>query len=123
MCLEDPFITMLGFKACMMGWRVVRLMILNTSKEMKTYGTSYHPTPTQDILSTIIDAINSPHGGSTDASVSLRDGTMRSSCEIQYLEWADRIFCTRNTWPVGGWMTAVLRESLDALLDNDDISL
>lgn len=62
-CHEDPFMTMLGFKSCIMGWRVVRLMALSIEHVVLTEDLPIRSTIStsmaQVILARLMDAINS----------------------------------------------------------------
>lgn len=104
--IEDPFITMLVFKTFMIGWRLVRLMILNDNKGTRRL------QPPQSVLSRIMKAIGVDTEGTID-----HEGNSRFPIkyyETQYLQWAETTFEARKDWHLGGWMTAVLKEALEA---------
>lgn len=118
-CIEDPFITLLGFKACMMGWRVVRLMTLGIGRTPPTGLSQGKPSiyamSTQIVLARIMEAIGS---GRENSGVNLmkqvldgKDRVAAEDYEMQYLDWTDRTFSLRNLWPLGGWMVAVFQET------------
>lgn len=112
-CLEDPFTTILGFKTFMIGWRVVRLMMLNIShcdnrETRRKKHAGLYEAPTQSVLLSIMRSIESK---SEERSF---DAENEKSYELQYLEWADKSFEQRRVWPIGGWMATVLGEELGA---------
>jgi hypothetical protein len=123
-CIEDPFTTMIGFKACVMGWRVVRLMALGL--EQNTTSNSMHPPrpsmyslSAQIVLGRIMEAID-PEGGnqpqSSDEDFSNRNSGHHSGVgghdpETRYLEWTERTFAMRDLWPPGEWVVAVFNET------------
>ncbi len=112
-CLEDPFISMIGFKASMVGWRLVRLMLLNVKRDEETGKRSFYTVPTKSVLSRIMAATRSQtNNGRDDASAFCESSWSDSTYEAKYLEWADRTFGERNIWPIGGWIAAVLKESI-----------
>ncbi|KAK7417853.1 hypothetical protein QQX98_004328 [Neonectria punicea] len=104
-CQEDPFMTMLGFKACIMGWRVVRLMALSVEHKLLTgelpVKASTSTSLARVVLARLMDAIAS--GGE-----SFIDGI---SSDSRYLHWATKAFSLRDTWPTGSWMVAVFQET------------
>lgn len=120
-CIEDPFITMLGFKACMMGWRVVRLMVLGLeqpfmlgSEILHLRMPSIYSVSAQVILSKVIEALNMGGGsspGAADGNKYLDELGTISATEAKYLEWMQRTFTTRTIWPLGGWVVAVFNET------------
>lgn len=124
-CIEDPFITMLGFKACMMGWRVVRLMVLGIEKPF-IYGSDFlhigpqniYSVSAQVVLAKVMEALSI--GGSDTLPGNekcLFDNGYRnelggvSPTEAKYLEWMERTFVTRDAWPLGEWVVAVFNET------------
>ncbi|KPM41829.1 hypothetical protein AK830_g4739 [Neonectria ditissima] len=104
-CQEDPFMTMLGFKACIMGWRVVRLMALSVEHKLLTgelpIKASASTSLARVVLARLMDAIAS--GGQN-----FIDGT---SSDSRHLHWATKAFSLRDTWPTGSWMVAVFQET------------
>ncbi|KAI0896213.1 fungal-specific transcription factor domain-containing protein [Annulohypoxylon nitens] len=121
-CIEDPFVTMLGFKACMMGWRVIRLMVLGLEQPLMHGSEILRPNiyavSAQVVLAKVMDALSSGCAGSpqgfekepfTDV---YRDelGTI-SATEAKYLEWMERTFAMRDVWPLGEWVVAVFNET------------
>ena len=123
-CIEDPFVTLIGYKACMMGWRVVRLMalgleqpLMSGSEVLQIARPSIYSASAQAVLSKFMEALSgggsSPHGVENGQ---FRDiyhpqlGTI-SSAETKYLEWMERTFALRDAWPPGEWIVAVLNES------------
>ncbi|KAH7140195.1 fungal-specific transcription factor domain-containing protein [Dactylonectria estremocensis] len=104
-CQEDPFMTMLGFKACIMGWRVVRLMALGVDHKILTgelpINESISTSLARVVLARLMDAID---GGEQSFLV----GT---SSDSRYLHWAAKAFSLRDTWPTGSWMVAGFQET------------
>ncbi|KAL5327498.1 hypothetical protein ACEPPN_005196 [Leptodophora sp. 'Broadleaf-Isolate-01'] len=116
-CLEDPFTTILGFKTFMIGWRVVRLMMLNIShsesrETRRKQHAGLYEAPTQSVLMSIVRSIESKNGYGEGSDESGDVGVEKESenAELKYLEWADRTFEKRRVWPIGGWMATVLME-------------
>jgi hypothetical protein len=121
-CIEDPFTTMIGFKACMMGWRVVRLMALGLEQNsgsdvLQMARPSIYSLSAQIVLARIMESID-PEGGngpSHNDSQFKTAGSARlgvsSNTETRYLEWIERTFATRDLWPPGKWVVAVFNET------------
>ena len=123
-CIEDPFVTLIGYKACMMGWRVVRLMALGLEQplgagsEVLNLGRpNIYSVSAQAVLSKFMEALN----GGSNPPEGIQNGQFRdiyhpqlgtiSASETKYLEWMERTFVLRNAWPPGEWIVAVLNES------------
>ncbi|KAH6957897.1 fungal-specific transcription factor domain-containing protein [Ilyonectria sp. MPI-CAGE-AT-0026] len=104
-CQEDPFMTMLGFKACIMGWRVVRLMALSVDHKILTgelpIKESISTSLARVVLARLMDAVDS--GG--------QSFIIGNSSDSRYLHWAAKAFSLRDTWPTGSWMVAVFQET------------
>ncbi|RFU32365.1 hypothetical protein B7463_g3964, partial [Scytalidium lignicola] len=119
-CLEDPFITILGFKTFMIGWRVVRLMMLNIShcenrETRRKHHAGLYEAPTQSVLFSIMRSIEREREEGYGLDEMMDEGNEnKKSYELQYLEWADKAFGQRRVWPIGGWMATVLEEGLGA---------
>ncbi|KAI2601887.1 fungal-specific transcription factor domain-containing protein [Hypoxylon sp. NC1633] len=124
LCIEDPFVTMLGFKACMMGWRLVRLMVLGLEQPLP-YGSEYlnlrlstiYTVSAQVVLAKVMEALSVGGGGRTSGSekYQFHDGYHNelgatSTTEAKYLEWTERTFAMRGVWPLGDWVVAVFNE-------------
>ncbi|KAI1389946.1 fungal-specific transcription factor domain-containing protein [Hypoxylon trugodes] len=125
-CIEDPFVTMLGFKACMMGWRVIRLMALGLEQPlipgtdiMQLRQPNIHSISAQVVLAKVTEALSLgtssfPQGNdkgqiwSTFQDLGL--GLGLSTTEAKYLEWTERTFAMRDVWPLGEWIVAVFNE-------------
>lgn len=110
-CHEDPFMTLLSYKACIMGWRVVRLMALGI-EHINTRASVGEVPVTASIsislasvvLSRLMKAINPDDTDTVAAPVS---GT---TSDTRYLCWAASAFELRNTWPSGSWMVTGFQE-------------
>ena len=115
-CLEDPFISLLGFKTCMIGWRVVRLMVLSADRAFRTGALptkpSIYTSSAQIVLARLAEVMGSQLGVDEgfDPLLWMQGLASASSYEKQYLDWATAAFSERDTWPVGSWMVAVWRE-------------
>ena len=115
-CQEDCFITILGFKACIMGWRVVRLMTLSIDHTVRVGSFPVKPSifasPAQIVLARLME-VTCSEMPSTECEVA-RPGQSpkaKNSYDSRYLEWTSKTFALRNTWPGGAWMVAVFEES------------
>ena len=108
---------MLAFKACMMGWRVVRLMALGidqTASMGNLLKPSIYTVSAQIVLARIMDAVRSQEPSKQltgDHSLNLQSFASSSSFERSYLDWTIGTFSTRDTWPSGSWMVALFRET------------
>ena len=105
----------------MIGWRVVRLMMLNIShcenrETRRKQHAGLYEAPTQSVLLSIMQSIESEMGVrcGLDEMVDEGNENEKKSYELQYLEWADKAFGQRRVWPIGGWMATVLEEGLGA---------
>ncbi|KAF7562890.1 hypothetical protein G7046_g1240 [Stylonectria norvegica] len=113
---EDPFITLLGFKASMIGWRVVRLMTLNTERA-ELFGEldrkpSIFTAFSQLALARLMEAIGSPLSGVEGQDEHQMLGfDPTTSYDGRYLSWTTKTFSLRDTWPSGAWMVAVFQET------------
>lgn len=122
-CMEDPFTTMLGFKACMMGWRVVRLMTLGLQQEetadlLGRSVPSIYSLSAKLILERIMQAMSREGGdgvvkdfaeqmmGSNTGHLGITSGI-----EVRYLEWMESTFASRDLWPPGEWIVDVFNET------------
>ncbi|KAF9874277.1 early growth response protein 1 (egr-1) [Colletotrichum karsti] len=121
--LENPFITLLGFKICLVGWRLVRLTMpaaqrgngCNGSGGMGL-GNSGRSNPSRFVLDAIMACVGT--GGDDDAenaaaALAMLDRPVDlARSEVRFLEWIVANFNKRTTWPVGSWVAAVMHESL-----------
>lgn len=113
--IEDPFMTMVGFKACLMGWRLVRLMSLTVAQSNvnipgarvpSTYAVTAPEFPStyavtaQVLLGGILAAINSD-----DNPVNISE-----TPEARYLTWIEANFASQRFWPLGKWIVAVFND-------------
>ncbi|KAI1637002.1 fungal-specific transcription factor domain-containing protein [Biscogniauxia mediterranea] len=118
-CIEDPFATVLGFKACMMGWRVVRLMALGYEQQISTRSEVFQLSrpnlcslSSQVILARVMEALG-PETGDQAQFQHVNQGHLGivSSAEARFLEWTERTFALRDIWPPGEWVVAVFNEN------------
>ncbi|KAH9230300.1 hypothetical protein K456DRAFT_1843206 [Colletotrichum gloeosporioides 23] len=102
--IEDPFMTMVGFKACLMGWRLVRLMSLTVAQSnVNIPGArvpSIYAVTAQVLLGGILAAINSD-----DNPVNISE-----TPEARYLTWVEANFASQRFWPLGKWIVAVFND-------------
>ncbi|KAK6203968.1 hypothetical protein LQW54_008541 [Pestalotiopsis sp. IQ-011] len=121
-CMEDPFTTMLVFKACMMGWRVVRLMALGLQQDettdlLRRGVPSIYSLSAKLILERITQAMSRNGRGSAandfgEQMVGSSTGHLgiTSGIEVRYLEWMENTFASRDLWPPGEWIVAAFNE-------------
>lgn len=117
-CTEDPFTTLLCFKACIMGWRVLRLMALTLERSaayeaLQLNNPSIYSWSARVVLSRIFSPINpdiqhallrsQPHGELPRLEA--------ASCEDQYLKWMEQTFTLRGLRPITRWILAVISET------------
>jgi hypothetical protein len=114
----DQFTTILCFKACIMGWRVLRLMALTLERSaayeaLRLNKPSICSWSARVVLSRILGPIN-PDGQDFFIS-SQQNGELpqikAASCEDQYLEWMEQIFALRSLRPMSRWILAVISET------------
>ncbi|KAF6816906.1 early growth response protein 1 (egr-1) [Colletotrichum plurivorum] len=124
--LENPFITLLGFKICLVGWRLVRLTmpaaqrgILGVHSAGMSMGTNSNgrSNPSRFVLDAIMACVGT--GTDVDAENAAAALVMLDErpvdlarSEVRFLEWIVANFTKRTTWPVGSWVAAVMQESL-----------
>ncbi|KAJ0273135.1 hypothetical protein Brms1b_007937 [Colletotrichum noveboracense] len=121
--LENPFITLLGFKICLVGWRLVRLTMPaaqrsndNSGGMMLGNSNNGRSNPSRFVLDAIMACVGS--GGDDDAenaaaALAMLDRPVDlARSEVRFLEWIVANFTKRTTWPVGSWVAAVMHESL-----------
>ncbi|KXH31793.1 hypothetical protein CSIM01_09468 [Colletotrichum simmondsii] len=109
--IEDPFITMIGYKACLLGWRIVRLMAvsLQTSsasfniQTQSIYSMSARVVLTGILAATSLEPAN--QRGEWDSTAAVDDA------ESRYLAWMEATFLARDVWPPSKWIVAVFNES------------
>ncbi|KAI0111063.1 fungal-specific transcription factor domain-containing protein [Nemania sp. FL0031] len=113
--LEDPFITMVSFKACLMGWRIVRLMSLQLDPKsiLDTATPSLYIVSAQVILARVLTAMNPesplhPDVNRTHAEIFI-------NAESRYLEQTEALFTRKNLWPLGISIVAVFGETREEL--------
>ncbi|KAK1482906.1 hypothetical protein CABS01_02642 [Colletotrichum abscissum] len=109
--IEDPFITMIGYKACLLGWRIVRLMAvsLQTSTASSNIQTqSIYSMSARVVLTGILAAISPESAnqrGQWNPTAAVDDA------ESRYLAWMEATFVARDVWPPSKWIVAVFNES------------
>ncbi|KAE9582191.1 hypothetical protein CGMCC3_g1836 [Colletotrichum fructicola] len=121
--LENPFITLLGFKICLVGWRLVRLTMPaaqrsndNSGGMMLGNSNNGRSNPSRFVLDAIMACVGT--GGDDDAenaaaALAMLDRPVDlARSEVRFLEWIVANFTKRTTWPVGSWVAAVMHESL-----------
>ncbi|KAL3293994.1 early growth response protein 1 (egr-1), partial [Colletotrichum asianum] len=97
--IEDPFMTMVGFKACLMGWRLVRLMSLTVAQSNVTIPGARVPS-IYAVTAQVLAAINSD-----DNPVNISE-----TPEARYLTWVEANFASQRFWPLGKWIVAVFND-------------
>ncbi|KZF19600.1 hypothetical protein L228DRAFT_36905 [Xylona heveae TC161] len=116
---EDPFTTILCYKICLVGWRLVRLTMSEAHlQSLDADPDSLARKPSMFVLNAIMSCLHSVHSNwLLDAdelsSVSHRRLEPIVGCEIEFLEWFLATFLVRETWPVGAWVQLVMQESLE----------
>ncbi|RDW64797.1 hypothetical protein BP6252_10448 [Coleophoma cylindrospora] len=132
--MENPFISILGFKICLIGWRLVRLT-MSEAHEAANRGTTSNPCKfVLDIIMAFVhleqDAIMCNealygtavheqeaglHATNNPSTITNLGQTVSDTMasEVQFLEWVIDVFKQRKSWPVGNWIAAVMDESLE----------
>ncbi|KAL4908784.1 fungal-specific transcription factor domain-containing protein [Aspergillus multicolor] len=120
---EDPFITMVAFKAILIGWRAVRLMALglqgntNSSPSRSSIYTLSAKVLMRKILGSIevnSEEKNNNHRhrrGSGGSQQSISSFTILNDSEALYLERVEAALARRNVWPAAVWIGAVFTET------------
>ncbi|ORY58453.1 fungal-specific transcription factor domain-containing protein [Pseudomassariella vexata] len=116
--LESPFTSLLGFKICLVGWRLVRLTMIEacSSSSHNTKHRSARSRPCAFVL----DAIMSGIGNQLDSEMQPPREIARS--EVGFLEWVVATLKTRTTWPVGKWVAAVMEENVQKAVEAYGVS-
>ena len=106
--LESPFITLIGFKICLVGWRLVRLTMGEAGDAAKR---GQRSNPCKFVLDAIMASVDT---GQDDMMLDQEFPPPRDTAgaEVQYLEWIVESFKKRISWPAGEWISAVMEESL-----------
>ncbi|KXH27599.1 elongation factor 1-gamma [Colletotrichum salicis] len=132
--LENPFITLLGFKICLVGWRLVRLTMpaaqRSSVNDMDGSGgmamrlgmgmgnnTNGRSNPSRFVLDAIMACVGNAGDDVVDnaaAALAMLDDRPidLARSEVRFLEWIVANFNKRTTWPVGKWVATVMEESL-----------
>ncbi|KAH8678955.1 fungal-specific transcription factor domain-containing protein [Tricladium varicosporioides] len=106
--IENPFITLLGFKICLVAWRLVRLTMCNAGESTERGG---RLNPCKFVLDGIMSCVdNGQDSLMLDRQITGVRDTART--EVQFLEWIVESFKKRTSWPVGDWVSTVMEESL-----------
>ncbi|KAL4948438.1 fungal-specific transcription factor domain-containing protein [Aspergillus filifer] len=118
---EDPFTTMLSFKACLIGWRTVRLLALalesqdNSSSSSSVYALSARVLMHKILESASLGGYGAQYRrgsrGSEDTPHSISSFALLNGYESWYLERVERVLSGRNVWPVATWIGAVFTET------------
>lgn len=107
--IEDPFITMIGYKACLLGWRIVRLMAVSLQTSSASFNIqtqSIYSMSARVVLTGILAAISPENQrGQWDSTAAVNDA------ESRYLAWMEATFLARDVWPPSKWIVAVFNES------------
>ncbi|KAK1676039.1 fungal-specific transcription factor domain-containing protein [Colletotrichum godetiae] len=113
MIIEDPFITMIGYKACLLGWRIVRLMAVSLQTSSASFGiqaSSIYAMSARVILTGILAAIR-PDIIYGDQRGLWEQAATVDDAESRYLAWMEATFSARDIWPPSKWIVAVFHES------------
>lgn len=109
--IDDPFITMIGYKSCLLGWRIVRLMAVSlqtSSAPFNVQAQSIYSMSARVVLTGILAAISPESAfqrGQWDPTAAVDDA------ESRYLAWMEATFTARDVWPPSKWIVAVFNES------------
>ncbi|GME66106.1 Zinc finger C2H2-type protein [Neofusicoccum parvum] len=96
---ENPFLTLLAFKICLVGWRVVRLTMGEAGRgEEAGQGRC---NPSRFVLQSVMAAIREEGGA---------EGAL--GAEVEYLQWVREALLRRSVWPVGRWEAAIVDEAV-----------
>ncbi|GKT50501.1 uncharacterized protein ColSpa_10682 [Colletotrichum spaethianum] len=128
--LENPFITLLGFKICLVGWRLVRLTMPAAQQNSATTlhgpggmgvgmfsSSNGRSNPSRFVLDAIMACVVNVEDDDVEnaaAALAMLDDRPvdLARSEVRFLEWIVANFNKRTTWPVGKWVAAVMEESL-----------
>ncbi|GME44253.1 Zinc finger C2H2-type protein [Neofusicoccum parvum] len=100
---ENPFLTLLAFKICLVGWRVVRLTMGEAGRgEEAGQGRC---NPSRFVLQSVMAAIREGRGEEGGAEGALE-------AEVEYLQWVREALLRRSVWPVGRWEAAIVDEAV-----------
>lgn len=115
---EDPFITILGFKSCLMGWRTVRLLALGLQERSGSHSNVYKISARvlmQNILTSIglkDEKVSRHADGQQGVTAGSATGfSVLNGYEAQYLSCVEAAVTKRNMWPVATWIEAVFAEA------------
>lgn len=90
-----------------MGWRLVRLTLTDAEEVGKRISEgAARSNPSKFVLDAILACTES--GSDT---LMFNERRLEDS-EVRFLSWVVDIFKTRNMWPVGSWVAAVMEESV-----------
>lgn len=106
--LESPFITLLGFKICLVGWRLVRLT-MGQAGDTTNHGVRSNPC--KFVLDAIMACVDTS-GDDMMLDNAIAPPRDIARAEVQFLEWIVESFKKRSSWPAGEWISAVMEESM-----------
>lgn len=119
---EDPFTTIIAFKSCLMGWRMVRLIAIGLQESSERQASSlssvnaaFGRSVMYDILSAM-DTVGKAQLGEGFFADHMRETTsnrleMLKDSEARYLERVEAAITRRDTWPAAAWIGAVFTET------------
>lgn len=116
---ENPFQTLLAFKICLVGWRIVRLTMAEagttpsqerrgSGEELKRFA-KYNPS--RFVLQSIMAAINKEDVGDPGYG-GAGGGAAVLESEVEYLRWVQEQLLRRSVWPIGKWEAAIVEEAV-----------
>ncbi|OJD32512.1 early growth response protein 1 (egr-1) [Diplodia corticola] len=112
---ENPFVTLLAFKICLVGWRIVRLTMGEAAgKGGRGEGLARY-NPSRFVLQSIMAAIGKEDG--LDGAGEGGDGGDVLEAEVVYLRWVREALMKRSVWPVGRWEAAIVEEALTGAVE------
>ncbi|EKG09641.1 Zinc finger C2H2-type protein, partial [Macrophomina phaseolina MS6] len=115
---ENPFLTLLVFKICLVGWRIVRLATADAGERDAQDGSTVGRgvarlakcTPSRFVLQSIMAVINGEDGAVSGDSWANGEAVVMLA-ELEYLKWVQEQLLRRSIWPVGRWEAAIMEEA------------
>ncbi|KAF4123091.1 early growth response protein 1 (egr-1) [Geosmithia morbida] len=120
---EDPFTTVIAFKSCLMGWRIVRLITIGIQDSLRGQRSTILPSVYtafgRSMMYDILTALDPENDGRLEdvtgderlSESSPRSSEMLKDSERHYLERIEDALTRRNHWPLATWIAAVFTET------------
>ena len=109
---EDPFTTMIAFKSCLMGWRMVRLIAISleegSEREVASSLSCMYMAFGRTVMRDILMAME-PEVGDVFFDGSTTE--LLNDSEARYVERVEAAIARRKVWPAALWIGAVFSEA------------